>query len=236
MQFNPEYHNPDYYAVLGVSPDATVWEIRKAYFRLAFHYHFDDARYSDIVGRFGDIEEAYYVLGNRSRRAAYDLSRYAPSLPPQIAAPGRPRRWRGAVISLLAGSVYGWIIGGLVGRITGARSGVAALLAIVLAILMAVFTPVIVLGQDALLHIAVTVVHFAQARPEEKEVLLFGLLGVITGSTVGLLAAAILLEKGVIWIVAAAIGGIVAGYLGGLMITRVLLRRLFGRAQTPQSQ
>jgi molecular chaperone DnaJ len=55
-----------YFAILGISPDATGDEIRSAYRRLAKEFHPD--HYSGGSDRFQDIQEAYSVLGNRQRR------------------------------------------------------------------------------------------------------------------------------------------------------------------------
>jgi DnaJ-class molecular chaperone len=58
-----------YFAILGISPDATLNEIRSAYRRLAKEYHPD--LYSGGSERFRDIQEAYSVLGNNRRRREY---------------------------------------------------------------------------------------------------------------------------------------------------------------------
>jgi DnaJ-class molecular chaperone len=59
-----------YFAILGISPDATVNEIRSAYRRLAKEFHPD--HYAGGSERFQDIQEAYTVLGNRRRRREYE--------------------------------------------------------------------------------------------------------------------------------------------------------------------
>ena len=58
-----------YFAILGISPEATRDEIRSAYRRLAKEYHPD--HYSGGSERFRDIQEAYSVLGNNRRRREY---------------------------------------------------------------------------------------------------------------------------------------------------------------------
>ncbi len=58
-----------YFAILGISPNATRDEIRSAYRRLAKEYHPD--HYSGGSERFRDIQEAYSVLGNNRRRRQY---------------------------------------------------------------------------------------------------------------------------------------------------------------------
>ena len=61
-----------YFAILGISPSATVNEIRSAYRRLAKEFHPD--HYEGGSRRFRDIQEAYSVLGNRRRRSKYEQS------------------------------------------------------------------------------------------------------------------------------------------------------------------
>lgn len=62
----------DYYDVLGVGRDVSQEEIKKAYRRLAFQYHPDRNKDGDAEGRFKQINEAYEVLSNPEKRAAYD--------------------------------------------------------------------------------------------------------------------------------------------------------------------
>jgi DnaJ-class molecular chaperone len=61
-----------YFAILEISPNATVDEIRSAYRRLAKEFHPD--HYAGGSARFQDIQEAYSVLGNRRRRREYEQS------------------------------------------------------------------------------------------------------------------------------------------------------------------
>ena len=63
----------DYYAILGVSKTASGDEIKKAYRKLARKHH-PDVNPGDPQAeeRFKEIAEAYHVLSDKERRAAYD--------------------------------------------------------------------------------------------------------------------------------------------------------------------
>lgn len=62
----------DYYATLGVDRDASPEVIKRAYRRLARKYHPDVSTESDAEARFKDLGEAYEVLKDPEKRAAYD--------------------------------------------------------------------------------------------------------------------------------------------------------------------
>jgi molecular chaperone DnaJ len=63
----------DYYEILGVSPEASADEIKKAYRKLA-HLHHPDKNSGDTSAeeRFKEIGEAYAVLGDVEKRQNYD--------------------------------------------------------------------------------------------------------------------------------------------------------------------
>jgi len=62
----------DYYETLDVSRNAPTEEIKKAFRKLAMRYHPDRNREDGAEARFKEIGEAYEVLSDSEKRAAYD--------------------------------------------------------------------------------------------------------------------------------------------------------------------
>lgn len=71
----------DYYDVLGVSRDASDAEIKKAYRKLSKKYHPDINKESDAEEKFKEVTEAYEVLSDSQKRAAYDQYGHAANDP-----------------------------------------------------------------------------------------------------------------------------------------------------------
>ncbi len=68
----PEVRN-DYYTILGVERNAGTAEIKKSYRRLAMHLHPDrNPENKDAEEQFKLVSEAYEVLKDTEKRAAYD--------------------------------------------------------------------------------------------------------------------------------------------------------------------
>ena len=73
MDAQREWFEKDYYAVLGVSPEASQKDITKAYRKLARENH-PDTNKGDAAAeeRFKDISAAYDVVGDTDKRTKYD--------------------------------------------------------------------------------------------------------------------------------------------------------------------
>ncbi|MGZ8216489.1 DnaJ C-terminal domain-containing protein [Methylomagnum sp.] len=62
----------DYYQIMGVPRDASQEDIKRAYRKLARQYHPDVSKESKAEDKFKELGEAYEVLKDPEKRAAYD--------------------------------------------------------------------------------------------------------------------------------------------------------------------
>jgi len=72
----------DFYEVLGVAKNASDEDIKKAYRKLAMKYHPDrnqgeDAKAKEAEAKFKEVKEAYEMLSDAQKRAAYDQHGHA---------------------------------------------------------------------------------------------------------------------------------------------------------------
>jgi len=101
----------DYYEVLGVSRTATEQEIKRAYRQQARKHHPDVNKADHAEERFKEINEAYEVLSNADRRAAYDRFGHAANGMGGAGA-GDPFGFGGSPFSDLFESFFGAAAGG----------------------------------------------------------------------------------------------------------------------------
>lgn len=99
----------DYYEVLGVSRDVSDADLKKAYRRLAMKYHPDRNPDESAQEKFKEAKEAYEVLNDKQKRAAYDQFGHA-GVSQQAGGPGGG--FGGADINDIFGDVFGDIFGG----------------------------------------------------------------------------------------------------------------------------
>lgn len=105
---------PDYYAILEVSPSASPEVITSAYRSLARKYHPDANRSPEAGAKMKAINAAYDVLGDRDKRATYDRQRTAaakvtpaPATPPASPSPAPEESPSQRVWAVLASPAFG---------------------------------------------------------------------------------------------------------------------------------
>jgi molecular chaperone DnaJ len=110
----------DYYEVLGVNKDASEEEIKKAYRKLAMKYHPDrNPDNPKAEEQFKEAKEAYEMLSDSQKRAAYDQYGHA-GVDPSMGGGGAG--FGGAGFADAFGDIFGDIFGG--GGARGQRSNV----------------------------------------------------------------------------------------------------------------
>jgi molecular chaperone DnaJ len=82
----------DYYETLGLRPDASEEDIRRAYRRLAKNSHPDTSGRAESSERFRQVEEAYETLRDSGRRRDYDRTRAASEAPRAARQAWRPAK------------------------------------------------------------------------------------------------------------------------------------------------
>src|SRR5579863_4788804 len=73
----------DPYSVLGLAKTASAAEIKSAFRKLAKKYHPDQSKEAKAKERFAEIGQAYEIIGDEKKRAAFDRG--------EIDAEGKPR-------------------------------------------------------------------------------------------------------------------------------------------------
>jgi molecular chaperone DnaJ len=110
----------DYYETLGVPKNASEDEIKKAYRKLAMKHHPDrnhgDSK--DAETKFKEVKEAYEMLSDPQKRAAYDQYGHAGVDPNMRGGPG-PEGFGGFAEAF--GDIFGDVFGARTGRAGGGR-------------------------------------------------------------------------------------------------------------------
>ncbi len=115
VQFDPSI---DHYKVLGVKPESSQDDIKKAYRRLAKRYHPDSTGGDKVKeSRFKDISRAYDILGDSKKRAQYDAIRTGAAYGPGASGSGFP----GGAGGVDLGSIFSQMFQGGAGPQRGAR-------------------------------------------------------------------------------------------------------------------
>lgn len=100
----------DYYTILSVDRKASDDEIKKAYRKLAMKYHPDrNKEDKNAEAKFKTVNEAYEILSDKQKRAAYDMHGHA-GVDPSAAAQARAHAE--ANFSDIFGDIFGDMFGG----------------------------------------------------------------------------------------------------------------------------
>ncbi len=104
----------DYYETLGVPKNASEEEIKKAYRKLAMKHHPDRNQGDSATGaeaKFKEAKEAYEMLSDAQKRAAYDQYGHA-GVDPNMRGPGGPGAEGFGGFAEAFGDIFGDIFGG----------------------------------------------------------------------------------------------------------------------------
>ena len=111
----------DYYEVMGVAKNASSDEIKKAYRKLAMKHHPDrNSDSKDAEKRFKEVKEAYEMLSDPQKRAAYDQYGHAGVDPSTAAASAQGFGGFAESFGDIFGDIFGQTGGG---GAAGARGG-----------------------------------------------------------------------------------------------------------------
>ena len=116
----------DFYDVLGVAKNATEDDIKKAYRKLAMKYHPDRNQGDETKKseeKFKEVKEAYEILSDSSKRAAYDRFGHAGVDPNLGGARGAPGAEGFGGFADAFGDIFGDIFGGAMGGAAGRAGG-----------------------------------------------------------------------------------------------------------------
>ena len=113
----------DYYSVLGIDRNADDAAIKKAYRKLAMKYHPDrNPDNKEAEEKFKELGEAYEVLSDADKRAAYDRMGHDAFKNGGMGGPGGPGGFGGFTDpSDLFSQIFGSAFGGFGGMGGGAR-------------------------------------------------------------------------------------------------------------------
>ena len=110
----------DFYEILGVAKTASDDEIKKAYRKLAMKYHPDrnqGDKAKEAEEKFKEVKEAYEMLSDSQKRAAYDQYGHA-GVDPNMRGPGGGAEGFGGFAE-----AFGDIFGDMFGGARGGRGG-----------------------------------------------------------------------------------------------------------------